>query len=146
MPLNYLDVVVVHPIDLDHGRWIGVVPGRAAKDAEMEKFRGYRPGPAGTPVLLTPLAFETYGRWGKHAAREIRRLARARAQLPDAMASVDSTAVYRGCLIHWLRELSVALQLGNAHVLAHAVGMCAPCGAHAAPGDGDGPVALMLEQ
>ena len=75
----------------------------------------------GQSVLLAPLAYETYGRWGKLAAVEFRRLARARVTLLDAATSADASAVFRGALLRWRRELSVCLQLGNAQVMSHCV-------------------------
>ena len=144
-PLRYGDVVVAHPIDLDHGTWVGAAAGRAVKAAEKEKFRDYRPKPDGHAVVLVPLAYETFGRTGKHAALELRRLARLRACRPDALASVDPAAVYRGALLRWRRELSVQLQLGNAQVLAHAVGKSPLDGAHRPPAEVDDAVSLLLE-
>ena len=67
---------------------------------------------------MIPLAFETFGRWGEHAVRELRRLARRRAERPDAQQAVDPTAVYRGCLRRWRQEVSVALQMGNFAIYA----------------------------
>ena len=145
IPLRYLDVVVAHPIDLSSGTWVGAPAGSAARTAERTKFRHYRPALTGHSVLLTPLAYETYGRWGKHAALELRRLARVRAQRADAIASVDPEAVYRGALLRWRRQLSVTLQLGNAHVLASAAGMKPLDGAQAAC-DASNAAGLILER
>ena len=87
----------------------------AAAREERKKFSDYMPRVGGHPILLVPLAFETFGRWGEHAVRELRRLARRRVERPDAQQAVhaDPTAVYRGCLRRWRQEASVALQLGN---------------------------------
>ena len=112
MPTRYGDVVVAHPIDLRQGTWVGAAAGKAAHDAEMGKFRGYRPAPDGRPVLLVPLAVETFGRFGKHASLELRRIARARACRPDAQASVDPAAVYRGALLRWRRTCQYTYNWG----------------------------------
>ena len=97
-------------------------------------------------MLLTPLAVETFGRRGKLAAKELKRLARARATLPDATASVDSSAVFRGALLRWRRELSVCLQLNNAQAMAHCAGRVELRGAHSPPEAVDSPAELMLER
>ena len=145
MPIRYGDVVVAHPIDLRQGAWVGAAAGKSARDAEKGKFRDYRPAADGRAVLLVPLAFETYGRLGKHASLELRRIARMRACRPDAQASVDPAAVYRGALLRWRRHLSVQLQLGNAQVLAHSVGHSPLGGAHQPPDGFVDPVSLLLE-
>ena len=64
----------------------------------------------------------------------------------DATASVDPAAVYRGALLRWRRQLSVTLQLGNACVLAHAVGTAPLVGAHAPLLEGDAASQLLLEE
>ena len=92
----------------------------------LYKFRVYAPAEDGQSVLLAPLAYETYGRWGKLAAVEFRRLARARVTLLDAATSVDASAVFRGALLRWQRELSVCLQLGSAQVMAHCAASSQP--------------------
>ena len=112
-PVRYADVVVTHPIQLRHGRWTASGPGVAAAREERGKLADYAARPSGRPVLIVPLAFESYGRWGKAAALELRRLARRRAEQLDATSSVDPSAVYRGCLKRWRQEISVALQLCN---------------------------------
>ena len=70
---------------------------------------------------LVPLVFETAGRWGESAARELRRLARARASRGTRIA-VDVDAIYRATLLRWRRELSTLLQQANASVVMAAVG------------------------
>ena len=112
-PVRYADVVVTHPIQIRNGRLAGSGPGVAAAREERGKLNDYRPRPGGRPVLLVPLAFESFGRWGKSAALELRRLARRRSEMLDAARSVDPTSVYRGCLRRWRQEISVALQLSN---------------------------------
>ena len=94
---------------------------------------------------MVPLAFESYGRWRAHAVRELRRLARRRAERPDAQQAVDPNAVYRGCLGRWRQEVAVALQMGNYAIYA----ACAKAlrgteAVHAAPGDGDDLVGDMV--
>ena len=91
---------------------------------------------------MVPLAFESYGRWGKHAVRELRRLARRRAERPDAQQAVDPTAVYRGCLKRWRMEVSVTLQMGNFAIYSACARALRGNGAvHAAPDGGDGIIA-----
>ena len=131
--------------ELIRGTWVGAGPGKAATNAEQDKCRTYRPAPDGQAVLLIPLAFETYGRLGKHTALELRRLARKRACCADALASVHPAAVYRGALLRWRRHLSVQLQVGNAQVMAHCVGQSPPSGVHRPPEASDDPVSLLLE-
>ena len=111
----------MHPIDMVKRSWRGAAAGQSVRAAELYKFRDYAPAEDGQSVLLAPLAYETYGRWGKLAAVEFRRLARARVTLLDAATSVDASAVFRGALLRWRRELSVCLQLGNAQVMSHCV-------------------------
>ena len=87
---------------------------------------------------MVPLAFESYGRWGEHAVRELRRLARRRAERPDAQQAVDPTAVYRGCLRRWRQEVSVALQMDNYAIYAAcAKALRSSEAVHAASVDGD---------
>ena len=112
-PIRYADVVVTHPIQCHRGQWSGTGPGIAAARMERKKYADYQPRPGGRAVLLVPLAFETYGRWGRKAAQEFRRLARRRSELEDAQQSVDPDAVFRGCIRKWRQEVSVTLQLGN---------------------------------
>ena len=95
---------------------------------------------------MVPLAFETYGRWGEHAVRELRRLARRRAERADAQQAVDPTAVYRGCLRRWRQEVSVALQMGNFAIYAAcARALRGSDAVHAAPDEGDGIVADIVD-
>ena len=112
-PVRYADIVVTHPIQIRNGRLTGSGPGTAVAREERGKLGDYQPRPGGRPVLLVPLAFESYGRWGKRAALELRRLARRRSEMMDAARAVDPTSVYRGCLRRWRQEISVCLQLAN---------------------------------
>ena len=64
-------------------------------------------------MLLIPLAFESYGRWGKKAVLELKRLARRRAEREDAQNAVDPNSAYRGFLRRWRQEVAVTLQQGN---------------------------------
>ena len=112
-PVRYADVVVTHPVQTRAGRTTGSGPGVAAAREERGKHGDYMPRPGGRPVLLVPLAFESYGRWGKLAALELRRLARRRSERVDAANSVDASSVYRGCLRRWRQEVAVALQLAK---------------------------------
>ena len=132
-PTRYCDVVVTHPVRWERTRWRGTLGGKAAASAESDKHTGYKPAAGGRAVLLTPLAFETFGRWGHAAAAEVRRLARCRARLPMARRAVDPSSIYRATLLRWRRELSARLQQGNALVLLGATGKPAELSTHAAP-------------
>ena len=85
----------------------------AAAREERGKVAHYKARAGGREVLLVPLAFETYGRWGASAALQLKRLARRRSEMLDARCSVDARSVYKGCLMKWRQELAVALQLAN---------------------------------
>ena len=64
-------------------------------------------------MIIVPLAFESYGRWGESAALELRRMARRRSEQLDVARAADAKAMYRGCLRRWRQEIAVCLQLGN---------------------------------
>ena len=51
-----------------------------------------------------------------------------RARNSDAVEAVDPDAVANGALVRWRRELSVALQLCNAAILAECIGFETPGG------------------
>ena len=137
-PVRFADVVVTHPIGLRSNRWVGNGQGVAAAREERKKFAHYLPRAGGHPVLMVPLAFESYGRWGEQAVRELRRLARRRAERPDAQQAVDPSAVYRGCLRRWRQEASVTLQMGNYAVYAACAKRLRGLGqVHAAPAVSD---------
>ena len=125
IPVRYCDVVITHPIHWCQTAWRGRGPAVAVGAAERDKLRDYRPGPAGQDVLVTPLAFETGGRWGPAAAQEVRRLARKRATGPQAAAAVNPESLYRASLTRWRREISVSLQVANAEILLESVGRVA---------------------
>ena len=145
-PVRYADVVVTHPIQKRLGRLVGNGPGIAVAREEREKLRDYLPRPGGRRVALVLLAFESYGRWGKSAALELRRLARRRSEMADAVRSVDSSAVYRGCLRRWRQEISVCLQLCNFAVYsASSVGLRADAGSHFPPDDAGALARLVVE-
>ena len=131
-PTRYCDVVVTHPIHRNHDQWRAISGGAAAAAAERQKRADYQPAHGGRPVLLTPIAFESFGRWGPAAAAEARRLARKRAQLPTAQRAVDPETIYRATLQRWRREVSVVLQQGNAAVLLAACKPAAVLGSHSA--------------
>ena len=143
---RYYDVAVTHPIKHHQGEWQPSGPGQAVEVAERGKLVRYAPSRGGRPVLLTPVCFETYGHAGERTYRELSRLARARALRPDAMSSIDPAGVAKGALLRWRRELSVALQLGNARVLQQAAGRDPARGAHADPCVHSDAVGLLLER
>ena len=103
-PTRYADVMVTHYAHSIHGVWKGSLAGNAVRAAELEKYRKYRPSPRGRAVLITPLCFETGGRWGKAALRELRRLARAKSKSGTLSNAVDKDAIYRATLLRWRRE------------------------------------------
>ena len=108
---------------------------------ERKKISDHRPRPGGRHVVLVPLAFETYGRWGKHAVKELRRLAWRRAERSDAQSCVDPQAMQRGCLRRWRQEIAVALQLGNFAIYSSCCrGLRVDSEQHAAPDDSVGVV------
>ena len=111
----------------------------AVARAERGKVAHYKLREGGREVLLVPLAFETYGRWGASAALELKRLARRRSEMLDARCSVDAGSVYKGCLRKWRQELAVALRMSNWAIWAAAAhGLRTDAVSHSAP---DGPVA-----
>ena len=145
-PVRYADVVVTHPIQTRAGRITGSGAGIAAEREERKKLSDYAPRTGGRAVLLVPLAFESYGRWGDAAALELRRLARRRSECADAARSVDATSVYRGCLRRWRTELSVLLQLGNFSIYAASVqGLRADRLSHAPVCDAGGLASLIID-
>ena len=127
-PLKYGDVVICHPIDCVRGQWIGQLAGQAAADGEKLKQRKYTQSALGRQVNFVPLFCETYPRWGQAAIAELRKLAKMRAYNSDAAGAVDPDAVANGALIRWRRELSVALQLCNAAIIAECIGFETPGG------------------
>ena len=138
-PIRYADVVVTHPVQVRYGRITATGPGVAAAREERGKVAHHKAREGGREVLLVPLAFETYGRWGASAALELKRLARRRSEMLDARCSVDASSVYKGCLRKWRQELAVALQMSNWAIWAAAAhGLRTDAVSHSAP---DGPVA-----
>jgi hypothetical protein len=127
-PLKYGDVMICHPIDCIRGQWVGQPAGQAAADGAKLECRKYTPSALGRQVTFVPLVCETYGRWGKSAIAELRKLAKMRAYNSDAANAVDPDAVANGALIRWRRELSVALQLCNAAIIAECIGFETPGG------------------
>ena len=120
-PVRYADVVATHPVQMRSGRWTCSGPGVTAAREERGKISDYQPGLGGRSVVIVPLAFESYGRWGKKAALELRRLASHRCERPDVAQSVSPGAVYQGCLRRWRQELSVISQLPNFAICAACV-------------------------
>ena len=143
-PTRYGDVVVTHPIHRVGSEWKGWQSGKAAAKAERDKFRDYRPSPTGKSVLLVPLAFETYGRWGVRASRELRRLARRKAAAAASAGAFDAASIYRATLLRWRREVSVTWQQGNVAILSACAGQAPSLGANSGPGAE--PLDLIVEQ
>ena len=145
-PVRYADVVVTHPAQMRQGRLYVSRAGVGVAREERAKVSDYQPRAGGRAVLIVPLAFETYGRWGDSVANELRRLARRRAEQLDARRSVDPTSVYRGCLRRWRQEISVLLQLSNFHVYDACVsGLQSGEPSHFPLGDADAPASLICD-
>jgi len=119
-PTRYADVVITHPFTLIGITWVGHAHAAATEAAEADKYRTYAIRPGGTPIVIIPLAFETFGRWGPAAVKELRMLARARACRTDVAAALDPKAAYRGTLRRWRMEMSVLLQRCSAAVVGEA--------------------------
>ena len=145
-PMRYADVVVTHPIQIRQGKISGSGLGVAAAREERGKLSDYALRPGGRPVLIVPLAFESYGRWGESAALELRRLARRRSEQLDVARAVNAKAMYRGCLRRWRQEIAVCLQLGNFAIYAAcATGLWDDVAAHCPPDDPSVVGALIIE-
>ena len=93
-PPTYYDVVVSHPFttgvptgSVGQLRLAEPSADSAVNVGERGKRLDYAPPPGLPQVKLVPLAFDTFGRWGDSAAKELRRLARLRASLPDILHS-----------------------------------------------------------
>ena len=115
------------------GQWRAHSLGVAAGKAECKKYRDYAPNAGGRPVNLVPLIFETYGRWGKAAIREMKRLASMRALRGDS-GGIDVSTVRCGVLTRWRQQVAVALQRGNFGMYSAAVrAIESPARVHAAP-------------
>ena len=148
MPLKYGDIMICHPIDCIVGRWTGQPAGKSASDGEKLKRRKYTPSALGREVNFVPLVCETFGRWGEAAITALKKLARMQACSSDAAESSDPGAVANGAAMRRRRELSVALQLSNAAIIAECIGFETPGGVRAAKPDVLGPSTsdLILEQ
>ena len=132
------DVVVAHPFTTgvpqgSCGELKCAEPSAEAAlgPAEKRKISEYQPpvDANGTrlaaAVNIVPLAFDTYGRWGKGVADELKRWARRRLLRPDAMQSVRSKGVYAELLSRWRASAACILQRGNFEVYADCVGLVA---------------------
>ena len=109
--------MVTHPIVESGGIWSGCGAGAAVAAAEGQKKREYRAAADSHGALVVPLCVESYGRWGKSAVSELRRLAKLRGERADAQATCDAEQVRSSSLSRWRRELSCCLMQGNALIL-----------------------------
>ena len=125
MPCVYYDIVVAHPYSTgvptgDAGRphVPTPTPDAALRLAEDRKRNDYRPPPGAAQVQFVPIAFDTFGRWGEAAALAMRRLARRRAERPDAIRSVRRRGIYAEVLARWRASAAVFLQRSNFDLFA----------------------------
>jgi hypothetical protein len=103
-----VDVTIVDPTAPSHitGRSNVLTPGSAAKAAAQEKINHYQVEEFDSAsYTLTPLALESYGRWGEPAQQLLQGLATHIAGGPGC------DKVRRGRILYHIRQrLSVALQ------------------------------------
>ena len=133
-PVVYYDVVVAQPFATGApqgpvGELLGVDPkaDAALKPAEGRKRTEYKqPTDSGVPLVpavkVVPLAFDTFGRWSKDAADELKRWARRRLKQADVAQSVRARGVYAELNSRWRATAGCALQRGNLEVYADCVG------------------------
>ena len=125
VPRLYVDVTVHHAVPGDSDRLARAAATDGAVNLEAEAAKRARYPDGRTPWRVVPFAVETYGRLGRAALLQLRRLARAQAErLGEDAAGVASTLVVR-----WACRLSVALQRANAEALQRCLGADAAKGA-----------------
>jgi hypothetical protein len=113
--VKMLDVTVIHPNAQSYRRQ-GKDAGAVAEFAEKRKNSKYRAFMEATGEMFEPLAMETYGRWGKQAIRFL--------ELCASWASASGRD--KGEFLKGSRTaLSVALQRGNAWMIARSLGSVA---------------------
>jgi hypothetical protein len=113
--VKMLDVTIVHPNAPSHRRRAKDA-GAVAEFAEKQKNSKYKAFMEATGEMFEPLAMESYGRWGKQAIRFL--------ELCASWASAsgrDKSEFLKGSRI----ALSVALQRGNAWMIARSLGSVA---------------------
>jgi hypothetical protein len=122
----YYDVVVAHPFttgvptgSVGEMRTDTPQADAAVGPASREKHNKYAPPLPSPPVpdvpkvQIVPLAFDTYGRWGKDAVIALRLAARRRMALPDARNCVPSSSAYVNLLQRWRAAGAIAVQRRN---------------------------------
>ena len=137
-PTVYYDVVVAHPFTTGVpqgpcGDLKGAEPSAdaAIQPAANRKRSEYAPprDANGTAlaggVKIVPVAFDTFGRWGKDVSDELKLWARRRLARPDAIANARRKGVYAELLSRWRATAACTLQRGNFEVYADCVGLAA---------------------
>ena len=122
-PMTYFDVTVRHsvPGNADRLAAAAAATGAVAREAEGDKKRRYPE--ARCPHRMVPLAVETYGCWGRAAAKHLRDLAKDRA---EALAE-DAAEAASALVLRWACRVGAALVRANATRVRYAVGT-ARCG------------------
>ena len=105
-----MDVTITHPEAKSHLS-AAMSPLGAARKAENQKFAKYEEKAQAMQMEFFPVAFETHGAMGEHAARMFKRLS----QLLDSEAYLGMTAKQAVDMVK--AGAAMALQQGNAEVI-----------------------------
>jgi len=132
-PVRYADIAVTHPVHLSRGRVTADGPGLAAAAQERTKDAAYAPAPGASSALVIPLVYETFGRWGPRAERELLWLARRRVERRGANTALNSAQAFGAVLRRWRQRISVCLMRGNYEVVRAATSEPLPARLLAAP-------------
>ena len=132
-PVRYADFAVTHPVHLSRGRVTADGPGLAAAAQERTKDAAYAPAPGAPSALVIPLVYETFGRWGPRAERELLWLARRRVERRGANTALNSAQAFGAVLRRWRQRISVCLMRGNYEVVRAATSEPLPARLLAAP-------------
>ena len=116
-PVRYADVAVTHPVHSNRGRLVADGPGEAAAAQERAKDATYAPAEGASAALVVPLVFETFGRWGPRAERELLWLARRRVDRRGANTALDPAQAFGAVLRRWRQRVSICLMRGNFEVV-----------------------------
>ena len=93
---------------------------------ERTKLESYLPVPGAFAAHVVPLVFESFGRWGALAEKELLMLAGRRAQLHGHRCALDPAQAFGSVLRRWRQRVGVALMRGNFEVIRAAVQCRAP--------------------
>ena len=96
-----------HPVHLARGLVTADGPGLAAAAQERTKDADYVPAPGASSALVIPLVYETFGRWGPRAERELLWLARRRVERRGANTALNSAQAFGAVLRRWRQRISV---------------------------------------